>query len=242
MGEINGIFLYNGNAQNGATAKLWQASAFDGTPPSYDDDEPESGQVGDSITTGTTHGCDGAFRFTTDVVDGEYYVSVYYASHRAWMHYAVESNYDLVGLLTTDEDIAVRKSGVPARLAKGTEGQLLTVSGGDVIWATLAGGGVNFTELAPTTGNPSANNTWEDWDLSAIIGAGAKVVEVRIAPRHDTQNRGVRKNGSALSRWIGLAVDEDIIILCECDDNRVIEIYGNYSGTPDGFVVMGYWS
>ena len=243
MGEINGIFLYNGSAQNGATAKLWEASAFNGTPPSYDDDEPESGQVGSSVTTGTTHGCDGAFRFTTDVVDGEYYVSVYYSSHRAWMHFSVESNYDLAGLLTTNEDIAVRKSGVPTRLAKGTEGYVLTVDGGEVVWATPVSGGVLYTEIAPSSHSPSADSTWEDWDLSAIIGAGALAVEIVIATASTEQARGVRKNGSALLRYMAAENDHKWLTAhCECDANRVIEIYGNTEGSTDSFKVIGYWS
>src|SRR4029079_19268249 len=50
-------------------------------------------------------------------------------------------------LLTTQDDIIVRDASAPARLAKGTDGQVLTVdpTTHHLVWATPTGGG------APTT-------------------------------------------------------------------------------------------
>jgi hypothetical protein len=131
--EINGIFIHNGQPQNGATAKLWEAAGFV-SPPEYDDEEPDGGyQVGGDITTGQSYGGDGAYRFTS-VDDGEYYVSVEYLSHRVWQYYTRESVDDI---LTTEGDILIRGESGLERKAIGSEDQVLAISGGAIDWITL---------------------------------------------------------------------------------------------------------
>jgi len=105
-----------------------------------------------------------------------------------------------------------------------------------------------FTELAGGEDKkPSTSATWEDWDLSAIIGAGAQAVEIAIdvADATDTAMLGVRKNGSALTRLItrdffGLRGYTTRTV--ECDSNRIIEIYHSDTTQAITFQVAGYWS
>lgn len=109
--------------------------------------------------------------------------------------------------------------------------------------------GVSFTELAG--GEDYANttdNTWEDWDLSAIIGAGATVV-LLMGSNISTTNAysiGVRKNGSALVRYdvidqcLRAEQRSQILMIAECDANRVIETFSNKDTCY--FQCLGYWS
>jgi len=108
---------------------------------------------------------------------------------------------------------------------------------------------LSFTELAGgESHSPSSASTWEDWDISAIVPAGAKCVLVTLGNYSSGNNyvMGARKNGSALSR-ISIVpapavdgADAWCTLLTECDANRVIEIYS--SDTLGGFEIVGYWS
>ncbi|MCC7369651.1 MAG: hypothetical protein IT306_14575, partial [Chloroflexi bacterium] len=70
--------------------------------------------------------------------------------------------------MTTQNDLIIGgTSGAPARLAKGSNGQILTVNGsGNVAWATPSGGGggapIIKTISASASFTLSANSTWED--------------------------------------------------------------------------------
>lgn len=80
---IQGVFLSGTTPQNGAICRLWPKSAFADPGPAYDAAEPGSGQIGGDVTTGTTHGGAGAYRFT-GVTEGNYWLSVNYGGHRSW--------------------------------------------------------------------------------------------------------------------------------------------------------------
>jgi hypothetical protein len=129
--NVSGVFIYNSKPQNGATAKLWKASAFV-TPPVQDEAEPNvSNQVGSTLTTGVVYGGDGAFRWT-GIAGNSYYVSVEYDNHRAWLF---AGHADIRNILTTQGDMLVRGASAPERLAKGTvDGQKLRTIGGAVVW------------------------------------------------------------------------------------------------------------
>jgi len=75
MPTAPGICFVAGLAKNGATAKLWSSSRF-ASPPSKNTPLP-SGSPTASTTTGTTHGGDGAYRFSA-VTPGLWYVSLEY--------------------------------------------------------------------------------------------------------------------------------------------------------------------
>lgn len=131
--------------------------------------------------------------------------------------------------------------------ALGSADQILQTDGAAASWGTISV--LSFTELAGGENhNASQSGNWEDWDLSAIIGSGAKVVLVGIANQSSSAYRaGARKNGTALDRKGKL--DEglsnlfmwDIMLPTECDANRVIEIYAGYH-TDIYFNILGYWS
>ncbi len=108
---------------------------------------------------------------------------------------------------------------------------------------------VTFTELAGGEDHLNPGIGWGDWDLSGIIGAGAVCVLLAMQNKEPSiKGGGARKNGSALARFDVLPpyfdnVDErfSFSIICECDANRVIEIYGGGSNEIY-FQVLGYWS
>lgn len=61
------------------------------TEPAQDTAVPAGSQQGGDVTTGVAYGGDGAYRWTA-VPEGEYYVSVSYDSHIAWLYVFVENN------------------------------------------------------------------------------------------------------------------------------------------------------
>jgi len=104
------------------------------------------------------------------------------------------------------------------------------------------GGGLTFTELVGGEVHVVVGaSTWEDWDLSAIIGAGAKSALVEIRQFYPGSRVGVRKNGSALVRYRVGTVGTGVI-LTEVDANRIIELYVADLGNRGNFSILGYWS
>lgn len=111
-------------------------------------------------------------------------------------------------------------------------------------------GGVTFTELVGGEDYQAQGDdgVWEDWDLSAIIGAGATAVLLAITNQQDISVRtaGARKNGTALERKDVLdgtpgAPYWQFSIITQCDANRVIDIYAQLKADIY-FQVLGYWS
>lgn len=170
MGQVNGTFINDGQPRDGATAKLWQAAGF-ASPPIFDEAEPAGGyQVGSSITTGTTYGGNGAYRFTS-VAEGDYYVSCYYNAHRVWQYYHVESIDDI---LTTQGDLLVRGASAPERKAKGSDGQIWMMVSGSPAWADLT---LTVTEnLAPITSWSQCSTSAYVTKWSQTIAAAAKKI------------------------------------------------------------------
>ena len=111
-------------------------------------------------------------------------------------------------------------------------------AGGDEIIVALT-----FTQLAGGENNAIVMyNVWTDWDLSAIIGAGAQYVELMLEDQRDGgAHLAARKNGSALvPERVPLAASSSTHYTVACDANRVIEIIG--SDVLSYFNVAGYWS
>ena len=112
--------------------------------------------------------------------------------------------------------------------------------GADEISIVGLSGSASFTELAGGQGkNVTSTSTWEDYDLSAIIGAGAVAALIQITCS-SAQTTGARKNGSALTRTFAQAIG-DRALLTECDANRIVEIY-SISVAAVTFNILGYWS
>lgn len=134
-----------------------------------------------------------------------------------------------------------------SRLPKGNDDEVLTMVSGVPAWAAAAGG-VSFTELAGGEVHQTSNGwTWQDWDISGIVPAGTKSVLVAI---HGSSNsdagHGVRKNGSALTRYaeaMPIGAYSTSVWLTEVDANRVIECYRRSNTATDAkFSILGYWS
>lgn len=104
---------------------------------------------------------------------------------------------------------------------------------------------VNFTEAySPSAGySAGGSSAFEDWDISAIVPAGTKAVEVSMTNKTGSAiNMGVRKNGSALNRYPAVPGNiSSVVMICEVGSDLIIEVFtGDH--TNSNFVITGYWS
>ena len=75
------------------------------------------------------------------------------------------------------------------------------------------------------------NNTWIDWDLSAIIPIGTKAVIIHVYISSDTVPHAVqfKKKGNTYDRNNAYVISQvayqaiSANILCFCDENRIIQ-------------------
>ncbi len=97
----------------------------------------------------------------------------------------------------------------------------------------------DFYEIA-TSGSHTASGTsaWEDWDISAIVPADTKYVEV-VIKAGAAHTAGVRENGTSNDRTVSNGGGGLAFRTCKCDSNRIIEIYTTYASTY--FYITGYW-
>ena len=101
-----------------------------------------------------------------------------------------------------------------------------------------------FYSLAGMENHPlSGTNTWEDWDLAAIIPVGTIYVLIECYTTAGGWYLGVRKKGSGLSRKIhnadGMCETSSTIVLTEVGSDRKVEIFGHTTNTC--YTVKGYW-
>ncbi len=134
-------------AQHVQTTVIYDLTQAD---PDQDDAEPGAGQQGASVTTGVTYGGDGAYRWT-DVPDGEYFVSVEYDGHRAWLHAAVESRNTLSQILKLAGDLPYRGTDAIERLPKGANDEYLKLIAGLPVWAVVPGTGIANSKVTTST-------------------------------------------------------------------------------------------
>ncbi len=108
--------------------------------------------------------------------------------------------------------------------------------------ANLMAAGLTFTEIITAVHNPVGAAGWEDWDLSAIVGAGSVYVEVVMKrPASGSGLIGSRNNGSGVVRNVPtISQGSTKTMLTQCDGSRIIEIYG--AAVTDEFYITGYWS
>ena len=85
-------------------------------------------------------------------------------------------------------------------------------------------------------------DTWEDWDISALVPAGTIAAQISVRNASGTARVvGMRKNGSALTRSINLYNTGDRTWTTEVDANRVLEIYVATAVAGFYFNALGYW-
>lgn len=103
-----------------------------------------------------------------------------------------------------------------------------------------AGAQLLHTELISASHAPGGFGSWENWDISGII-TGARYVEVlvkRVSGAAD--NCGVRKDGSALARYVINVASGEVYFIAEPVSN-IIEIYAG-ADLNWAFYIVGYWS
>ena len=119
--------------------------------------------------------------------------------------------------MTTAEDIIVGgASGVPERLAAGSEGDVLTIDSGAVAWAAPAGGGVlrQFVTGSSSSDDTTSSTTLQNSSLSLAITPTASDSVLVIQA---TGAAEFRATGSTADRfgWIALYNSTNSVELCE---------------------------
>lgn len=161
MPDIQGTFLFDGIPINGATAKLYAAATL-GTAPSKDTALPGSGLL-DTVTTGTTYGFDGSYRFSS-VSTGQYYVGITYDGHVIWDdHYVPISEQSvamvlMAGYTPTGTGADVAEIPVPYSAADGTTSITYNIRRITFRVAT-AGGAPSLKVQKSTAGNAAFSGT-----------------------------------------------------------------------------------
>ena len=100
-----------------------------------------------------------------------------------------------------------------------------------------------YVEARVLTSTAAGLAAWINWDLSGSIPAGARWAEIHVARAGSTGLLGVRKNGSALSRYHSdiVPVGSPVSFVVELDAGRIVEYYYSGAGTARAFL-MGYWT
>ena len=108
-------------------------------------------------------------------------------------------------------------------------------------FTTPSGGGFTYTAInPPTETSPASASTWEDWDLSGVIPAGAKYAVVFIRSNSTSAYYGmVRKKGdTSVTNTVYLRYYSLVTIIVELDADRVCQRYATNTGVKFG--VLGY--
>ena len=135
---------------------------------------------------------------------------------------------------TTLGDIAYRSStaNTNTRLAIGSTGQVLTVSGGVPAWATPAGGGkvLQVVQATYATAKTIASTTYTDTDLTASITPSASTSKVLVLVNQVFYHeRGVGTGGASESGIAAKLVrgTTDILTIAGSGSERASYIYVN---------------
>jgi len=104
---------------------------------------------------------------------------------------------------------------------------------------------LEYIEIKPPAFAEQSNpNVWEDWDLSTIIGLGAKFVEVVLA-QIGGADAGVREKGSSVDRIINMytaiGAAESTVMTVKVNADRIIERYTKTATGNCEFSILGYW-
>jgi len=103
---------------------------------------------------------------------------------------------------------------------------------------------IKYVEIAPISWTSTSGvNAWEDWDLSAVIPAGAKYVEVQIWSDDAQYLFGLRENGATVERQTSNQTGHyyTYTLNCKLDSNLVVERYAGTTAAKTKFAPTGYW-
>ena len=167
---------------------------------------------------------EGNFAFLKDTNTTTYYTG------SAW------TNLDTTGMvnpMTTTGDTIYSSSGsTPARLAIGTTGQVLTVSGGVPTWATPAGGGGKVLQVVQgttTTETTVASTSFTDTTLSASITPSANTSKVLVMV---TQNLQSYADAAATGGSVRLLRDATSVYSMDANGYNTYYITANTLSSP----------
>ena len=116
-------------------------------------------------------------------------------------------------------------------------------------WSTPPG---TYTELNETLGSPSADQTWEDKDLSGLGVPAEAVTQIAMTNTFNSaeNHMGLRQTGSLLQRDINLQEAEgvgvsnrsDIATMhVNADENATIQWYHEDVSESHEYRLLGYW-
>lgn len=96
-----------------------------------------------------------------------------------------------------------------------------------------------WTETMTAAHNASLADTWEDWNISATVGSGVRLVEIGMDHGATVTSCGVRQKGSSDDRrWTSNGPSSRTMLVLT-NSSGVIQVYSAVSvGTS--FYVIGY--
>lgn len=142
---------------------------------------------------------------------------------------------DSLKVSSKDLEDSYKNQLTPAQKADLTDGGTTTLH-------SHAGAQLEYVSIAPSAqSRVTTASVWEDWDLSAIVPAGTKYVEVLLGEDSNVHRvMGIRKNGTTISRWLTMIAYNQLSLTVEADANRIVERYCD-SAAAGYFQIIGYW-
>ena len=99
---------------------------------------------------------------------------------------------------------------------------------------------LQFTEITPTvTVMNTSTDAFQAISLVGIVPVDAIVVELSMSAQ-TTNKLGARKTGTALGRFLNIALGAYYPISCRCE-GQTVEVYDPLTG-PAYYAFTGYWS
>lgn len=101
----------------------------------------------------------------------------------------------------------------------------------------------SWHEAYSSASQASGADAWEDWDISAIVGAAAVLALVEYRCIVTNAEGGVRANGSSLERKAPTAIiaQSTWIVPVLTDSAGIIERFQATATTSGEFRVLGWW-
>lgn len=106
--------------------------------------------------------------------------------------------------------------------------------------------GAKFNEEFTAATSPGVADAWEDWDISATVGAGVRLVFILLTNTTGVaQTAGVRTNGSGVARSFampnpGTNGSGIVLMVVETDAAGIIERFSGGAAANITFRVVGW--